>query len=318
MRSALVIANPEAGSVSPAFADDVVRRIKAAGVAVELARTEYPGHARELAAAAAAATTAAADGSGGSDGPDGPDTVVALGGDGTLHDVAYGLVHGAAPDLRPDLLVLPGGTGNSFYREIWADRTWQSALDEALTGTRTRVRRIDLARIEETGSLAVLGAGSGVVAQALITVRGITGAAGRDRYALAVAETLRSFRSYPGRVTVDGRVVHEGGTVLANVGGGRDRGGRFRLLPDSVLDDGLLDVCAVGAGLPLHLLPELVREGRHVAHPEVVYARGRRITVERTDGMPLVFEQDGDLLEDESTRYTLAVVPGALPVPAPR
>jgi diacylglycerol kinase (ATP) len=50
----------------------------------------------------------------------------------------------------------------------------------------------------------------------------------------------------------------------------------------------------------------------------VVYARGRRITVERTDGMPLVFEQDGDLLEDESTRYTLAVVPGALPVSAPR
>ncbi|MFF4652761.1 diacylglycerol/lipid kinase family protein [Streptomyces sp. NPDC001380] len=303
MQSALVIANPAAGRDSSRVRpENVARRLEAAGAAVELVLTEHPGHARGLAAAAAA--------------PGGPATVVSVGGDGTVHDVAHGLVHGGAPDRRPVLLVLPGGTGNSFHRELWGDRSWRSTLDEALAGAPTR--RIDLARIEETGSLAVLGACSGVVAQALVTVRGVTGVAGRDRYAVAVAETLRDFRPYPGRVLVDGEVVHEGATVLANVGGGRHRGGRFRLLPGSVLDDGLLDVCVVGAGIPLGDLPRLALDGGHVDRPEVVCARGRRITVERTDGHPLVFEQDGELVGGGGSRYTLDVLPGALPVLAAR
>ncbi|HEY9437205.1 MAG TPA: diacylglycerol kinase, partial [Streptomyces sp.] len=185
-----------------------------------------------------------------------------------------------------------------------------------LAATAPRTRAVDLARVAENGALALLGASTGVVAQSLIAAQDITGD-GRDRYARAVATSLRSFSPYPGRVTVDGETVQEGPTVFANVGGGRFRGGRFELLPRSVMDDGLLDVCVVGDRLPLRDLPALALDGGHVGRAGVVYARGRRIVVERTDGRPLVFEYDGDLVDAPSSRFTLDVLPGALRVLAP-
>ncbi|MFD8738251.1 diacylglycerol/lipid kinase family protein [Streptomyces sp. NPDC059618] len=332
--SVLVIANPASGTYLPATAEAVRRRFADADLPVTLAVTEHAGQARKLATEALA--------------PGGPDLVVALGGDGTAHDVAAGLADGAAHDGAagladgaahdgaagladgagsvprpssgpesappPALLILPAGTGNSFYREIWADRPWQEALELALTAE--HFRAIDLARVAENGALALLGASTGVVAQSLITARGITDA-GRERYEKAVAASLRTFTPYPGRVLVDGEVVQEGPTVFANIGGGRHRGGRFKLLPESVMDDGLLDVCVVGAALPLRELPALSRDGGHVGREGVVYARGRSITVERTDGRPLVFEYDGDVLETPGERFTLDVLPGALRVVAP-
>lgn len=304
--SVLVIANPVSGTYLPETAETVRRRFADADRTVTLAVTELPGHARKLAAEALA--------------PGGPDMVVALGGDGTAHDVAAGLAEGVGFESLPDtarppaLLILPTGTGNSFYREIWADRPWHEALELAVTAP--HFRTIDLARVAENGALALLGASTGVVAQSLITARDITDA-GRERYEKAVAESLRRFTPYPGRVLVDGEVVQEGPTVFANVGGGRHRGGRFKLLPDSVMDDGLLDVCVVGTALPLRELPALSRDGGHVGREGVVYARGRSIVVERTDGRPLVFEYDGDVLETPRERFTLDVVPGALRVVAP-
>lgn len=300
--SVLLIVNPAAGTYTADMADAVRRRFAGTGRDVSLALTGHPGHAGKLAAQARE--------------PGGPGLVVSLGGDGTAHEVVSGLAGEAAgpPGSLPDLLVLPSGTGNSFYREIWADRPWREALRLAATAPRTRA--VDLARVAENGALALLGASTGVVAQSLITARDIT-RDGRDRYAQAVAASLRSFTPYPGRVTVDGEIVQEGPTVFANVGGGRYRGGRFELLPRSVMDDGLLDVCVVGDRLPLADLPALALDGGHVGREGVVYARGRRVVVERTDGRPLVFEYDGDLVDNPSSRFTLDVLPGALRVLAP-
>ncbi|MFJ6506178.1 diacylglycerol/lipid kinase family protein [Streptomyces sp. NPDC091879] len=303
--SVLVIANPVSGTYLPETAETVRRRFADAGHTVTLAVTEQAGHAHKLAAEALA--------------PEGPAIVVALGGDGTAHDVAAGLA-GADTSTSPHaartpaLLTLPTGTGNSFYREIWADRPWREALELAVTAP--YFRAIDLARVAENGASALLGASTGVVAQSLVAARDITDA-GRERYEKAVATSLRTFTPYPGRVLVDGEVVQEGPTVFANVGGGRHRGGRFKLLPHSVLDDGLLDVCVVGTALPLRELPALSRDGGHVGREGVVYARGRSIVVERTDGHPLVFEYDGDVLDIPGERFTLDVMPGALRVVAP-
>ncbi|MFE3181239.1 diacylglycerol/lipid kinase family protein [Streptomyces violascens] len=300
LTSVLVVANPAAGTYTPEMSEAVVRRIAGVGAAVELAVTERPGHAHKLASAV------------GERG--GPALLVSIGGDGTAHDLMTGLYEGAPAERRVPLLVLPFGTGNSFYREIWSDRPWQEALESALS--RPRVRRVDLARVAETDGLALLGASSGLAAQTLVTARSVADT-GRARYEEALARTVEAFRPYPGRVTVDGEVVHAGPTVSVGVGGGRHRGGRFMLLPRSVMDDALLDVCVAGTALPLPELLRLCRDGSHVGGPGVVYARGRRVVVERTDGEPLVFEYDGDLLPGAAARYTLDVDPHALPVLAP-
>lgn len=112
-------------------------------------------------------------------------------------------------------------------------------------------------------------------------------------------------------------MLFEGPTPLALVGGVRHRAGTFPVLPRSVLDDGLLDVCVVTGDLPLRDLPGLTLDGGHVGRPDVVYERGRTIVLERTDGRPLTFEYDGELRTGTAQRYTVHVMPSVLPVLAP-
>ncbi|WP_437115091.1 diacylglycerol/lipid kinase family protein [Streptomyces flaveolus] len=108
-------------------------------------------------------------------------------------------------------------------------------------------------------------------------------------------------------------MLHEGDTLFANVGGGRIRGGQYLVLPHSLPDDGLLDVCVVGGDIPPTDIPDLTLTGRHADHPAARYGRGRTITVERLDGEPLVFEHDGELQPPGGRSMTLQVLPGMIP-----
>lgn len=304
----LVVANPAAGGVTSEFVQDVVSRCSRQLEQVRVHWTVERGDAARTVRSAAMASDDLR-----------PDVVISVGGDGTALEVVTGLVDGATTARSPgscstpSLLVVPAGTGNSNYLAHWGETPWQEALDAALRGTGTSVRRLDLARSAEHAWPVLLGACSGVVAEALQVARGIP-LAGRALYREAFTQVARACVPYPGRVTVDGQVVHEGGTVLANIGGGRFRGGTFKLLPHSILDDGELDVCVIGEPVDPRRVPELVLNGDHVGTDGVVYARGRRITVERTDGLPLWFEHDGELLDRAASAFTLDVLAGALPV----
>lgn len=296
-----IIANPTAGTITATLIDEVERRCARDLRVLGVHTTGHRGHASELAAALDVRAVR---------------TVVAIGGDGTANEIITGLSRFGAD--APALIVVPAGTGNSLYREIWGVRGQAEALDVALDARRSRVRLLDLARFAGTGTSVLLGAASGLVADALVTARDIRDVSGWDRYGLAIAKTLTWFKPYQGRVLVDGVEVHQGSTILANVGGGRYRGGRHKLLPQSILDDGLLDVCVIDGALDPRELPGLTVDGGHVGRPEVVYRRGRQVTVERTDGEPLSFEHDGEYFTGKpTTSFTLDVVPHAVAVRAP-
>jgi diacylglycerol kinase (ATP) len=87
----------------------------------------------------------------------------------------------------------------------------------------------------------------------------------------------------------------------------------FDVLPHSLRDDGLLDVCVIGGEVTAAEALTLMRTGAHLAADGVVYGRGRSITVERTDGEPLRFEHDGEVVPGDATSFTVDVVPAALP-----
>jgi diacylglycerol kinase (ATP) len=301
----LLIANPHAGARDQDGIEEVVAHCERLVPHLEVVRTGHPGHAEEIAAGAAAARA---------------DVVIVLGGDGTTREAASGLARACAErpgGPHPAMINLPFGTGNSFYQEIWANVPWREALDQALSGDRPRLRRVDMAHINEIDVLALLGAGSGLVADVLEVAYGMFDIQGRDRYQRAVAQLLQEYRPYEGRVTVDERVVFKGPVVLVNIGGGRYRAGRFKLLPDSVIDDGLLDICVVGGTMGAQELAGLTHDGSHVGRPGVVYERGSRIVIERTDGERLSFEHDGELRTDDMTSYSIDVRPGVLPVLTP-
>ncbi len=310
-RRALIVANPTAGTTSARLVDEVFAFCSARLADVRVHRTTRRGDATAAVRAACGGRTR---------GP-APDLVMAVGGDGTVHEVVDGLTGADGADGTRDresaaaLFIVPAGTGNSGYKMFWGERPWQEALAEVAAGARGGARRygLDLALLEETGAKVFLGACTGVIADALRVARSIP-LSGRERYTRAFAESAAAFTPYPGRVTVDGTVLHEGPAVLANVGGGRHRGGRYLVLPRSELDDGLLDVCVIGGEVEPARVPELTRRAEHLGLPGVRYGRGRRVVVERLDGEPLCFEHDGDLQPAGLGRITLQVLPGALPV----
>lgn len=285
----LIVANPAAGSATPALVWELVRVCGRQARQVSVRWTSGPGDASRIAESSV------------------DDVVVAVGGDGTVRDVAAGL---AAGWPRAAMLIVPAGTANSCYHTLFGDAAWQSTVEDALRSPSTR--RLDLARVDDR--MVFAGASAGFSARAIHEARAFTSHAGPARYHAALVNLIPRYRPYPGRVTVDGRVVHSGPTLLANVGGSRYRGGYFELLPRSVQDDGLLDVCVIdGSHSPAEMM-ELTRTGAHLGKAGVVYERGRSVRIERTDGRPLWFEHDGEVLPLVHTEYTVDVVPAAVRV----
>jgi diacylglycerol kinase (ATP) len=300
----VLIANPKAGAASARLLDEVAACC-APAAEIQVLTTAGPADATDL--ARAAAKRAAADSR--------RTLVVSVGGDGTACAVAAGLTgQDAPPGAGPPaaLMVIPAGTANSSYRSWWGEVPWRQALARALAGRAPRL--LDLARLELDGAAVLAGACAGFPPQGIHEASFITDLSGPDRYEAAMARLIPRFEPYPGRVVVDGTEVHRGPTVFANVGGSRYRGGNFSVLPRTVLDDGMLDVCVVGAGPSLPGLLRLARTGAHADLPGAVYARGRRITLERTDGEPVWFERDGEVAPPDGAAYTLEVLPAAVPV----
>lgn len=300
---ALVVANPAAAGVAFDLVADVYVRLQHACPGVEIGWTTGPR------SAAALVSSALADSSIG--------LVVAVGGDGTVREVAEALA-AAAP--APVLLALPAGSGNSTCRNLWGDLTVSEVLDLALDPSASRVRELDLLRLEEPGVVALLGTSSGFLAQVLVEARDVDPTlTGVNRYYAAAAGVLSALPAYHTRVVVDGALLYDGPACSVAVGGGRFRARAFQFLPESLLDDGLLDVSTIAAldAEAVQTLVPLVPGGTHLVRDEVTYTRGRHVVIERVDGEPLVAEYDGDVWDAAGPRLTIEVLPGALRALAP-
>jgi diacylglycerol kinase (ATP) len=297
---ALVIANPAASAASHNLVNEVTAACRPHAGEVSVYWTRYAGDAQRAASECAA------------------DLVVAVGGDGTIREVAEGIFRN--PTTRPALLPVPAGGGNSVCRGVWGGEDRAGILDAAFDPARSRVRRLDLLHAAELGRTALLGVSTGLLAEILIAARDESAdLVGRDRYYAAAPRALAAMTGYPCRVTVDDTKIFEGRASLINVGGGRYRAWALQLLPHSVLDDGLADVCVLAemSGTELSEFAPTVMAGKHLDDPRVSHARGRQVVIERTDARPLVIEYDGEVEEASVERLTIDVQPGALPFVAP-
>ncbi|HEV3231571.1 MAG TPA: diacylglycerol kinase family protein, partial [Candidatus Dormibacteraeota bacterium] len=296
MSRALLVANPAAGGSAGAdLAGEALRLARAAGWEAELAWTETPGHAFLL------AEEAAANGAG---------AVIAVGGDGTVREVAAGLAgtgresagrpargprsgseDGAGDHARADaapvgaaLGIVPAGRGNSTYRELHGTAPWAETLAAALRSGRTRA--VDMIRVDPTGELALLGFSVGWFAQ-VVEMAQRPGAGDYAGVAQAAAAAPVRFTAH---VSLDGTTLADGALGLVAAGGARVRGRVFPIFPESRMDDGLLEVMTVAAVAPARFAELLgaVLQGRHGEQPEVAVARGRELVIR--SGLPLPAE----------------------------
>jgi YegS/Rv2252/BmrU family lipid kinase len=282
----LLVANPAAGGTEA----DLVRAVRATLVTTCTSVTQIAATDDALDAALRDA--------------DPLDCVVVVGGDGSVHRVA-GRLH-AARRLDLELGLVPLGTGNDLARGA---RLPLDPLDAAAALTTWRPRPIDL--LAGNGRVVVNAVHLGLGAHAAQAASRWKARLGTLAYPLGAVVAGTWVSPWELRVTVDGRVVHEGTTVLAGVGNGRTIGGGTRMFPRAALDDGLADVVVAASRygrVGRAVFGHAARAGRHSRLPWVRTARGRHVEIE---GEPVAGNADGEVWE-AAARWEVEVLPGAL------
>ena len=290
-----VVLNPVAGRGDATLAWDAVRReLDAAGVRYELVRTRERGDGARLAEAAARAGWSA---------------VLAVGGDGTVHEVVNGLMQAADGGVSVPLGVVGVGSGNDFALLAGVPKDAAAAVRRM---TETEPRAVDVGRVGDQWFSN--GVGIGLDARVAIEVDRRRRFRGMAMYLHALAGVLRTFRPPHMTVHLDGERVAEGPMTLVTIGNGGRHGGGFWICPDAKLDDGLLDVCTcdgLGTLGILGFLPRVMR-GTHTGAACVHMHRARRVRVTSPDPLPV--HADGEIIADDAHEVDIEIHPGRLRV----
>jgi diacylglycerol kinase (ATP) len=233
-------------------------------------------------------------------------TVVAVGGDGTVHEVAA-----ACSGTDRIMGVLPAGSGNDYVKALGVGTGLRRALKVLVGG---KVRVVDTAEVNGVPFNNGLGIGfDAEVAAGVAEAPAYLG--GTGRYLWSVGRLLKDFRCHEARLVIGDEII-EVRTILVAVAIGTTYGSMFRLAPKAVLDDGLFDVIwseEVNRAEVLRLIPAALR-GTLSERRKVHTARAREVEVELYEEIPA--HVDGEMLV--GTRHFLArVLPGALRIVAP-
>jgi diacylglycerol kinase (ATP) len=276
------------------------RRLQARGIAHSMVFTEGPGHATTLAGDAVRSSARA---------------IIAVGGDGTIHEVADGVLRATRQTglPAPPLGVLPVGTGNDFAKQFPGTRDPVQLYDALRTGA---VLPLDVleARWNGTTEYCLNALGIGIDVEVARSIRRLPLLPGVASYVAGVLRALVRYRALPVRLELDD-AVWEGRVMVLAVMNGTTLGGGFRLCPEARSDDGILDVCIIrelGALGIARTMPRTLR-GTHGDIAEVSLRTGHHAALSRPGDEPLRFELDGELRQaTPGSRLEVSVLPAAL------
>jgi diacylglycerol kinase (ATP) len=237
--------------------------------------------------------------------------VVAVGGDGTAHEVVNGLLRRASGH-PPKVGFLQRGTGADLRRSVAAPRRPE---DVAAWLTTDRWRPLDAGRLStSTGrrffiNVADAGIGAEVVRRA---ARGPGALGGTVNFLGAAVVSLLRHRNTPVRLRLDDGPVLQRRIRTIAVANGAYLGGAMQIAPDARPDDGWFEVVTIGdvsRWLGITSLPMLYR-GTHGRLPQVEFGRARRVEI--VSELPIGVEADGELAG--TTPAVFEILPGALQV----
>lgn len=258
--SVLYIVNPISGRRGRK--SRIVRGLKKRGCAVQF--TSCPGDAVEIARNAS------------------QDTIVAVGGDGTLNEVARGLV-GTGKTLG----ILPCGSGDGLARHLGLRRSFRSMMRIIGEG---RTAPLDWGTIDGKPFFSVCGTGLDAIVSERFAKAGSRGLKTYIREAIA---TWKGFEPDTYRITVDG-VETLTQAVLVTVGNSCQWGNGARITPQASTCDGLLDVTVVKMfrSIEIPVLVWRLMTGSILGSRRVIALKGKEITIERTGSGPAHFDGD--------------------------
>lgn len=285
-----VVLNSHAGSAR----DLDVLTVKLEDRGFEVRRTVGPGDATSLAAERAAA---------------GAPFIVAAGGDGTVSEVARGLI---PLEQKPPLGILALGTGNDLARTLGLPLDDVDAAIAAIERRQERV--IDAIAVhpddaEPTFAINLAAGGfSGQVDEVL--TGDLKAKWGPLAYLWSAAKVIPDLTSYQTTLAFDDGAAERVEALNVIVANAKSCGGGWAVAPQAELDDGELDVVVVRFGSALDLARVAVSLARGDYLDEVLHRRARAVRV--TSNPPMWFNVDGELVSRAA--ITFRALPRALRV----
>ncbi len=268
---------------------------------VDWSGTVYPGHAIALAKQA---------------GEQGYDMVIAMGGDGTVHEVVNGLMK-LPPEKRPILGIVPVGSGNDFGHVLNISQNPSEALRHALNGEPSTV---DLCMMtDEHGRTEYFDNTLGVGFGAMVTIRShrVPVLHGFMIYLFAVIQTIiLDHVPITMRIKADEQEWEQKVKYLVVCNGPREGGG-FLVAPDAKVDDGLISyvmITDVSRPMMFRIVPEVMK-GTHVRFKQVRQGTCKRFSL--TADRPLYIHADGEIFSGPGTnlrKLDFEILPDALKV----
>ena len=289
----LFIVNPAARHGETRKLIPAVERIFGEAAKCEIVLSAGPRHACDLARTAV-----------------GFDSIVAVGGDGTAHEVLNGVMeHDEA--VRPAFGIVPTGSGNDYAHTLGMSDKLSVALNQIATGDR---KVVDLGRCNGTwfGESVSMGLDARVTVKAA-ELKITTGLSGLSLYLRALIHVLNN-QYYAQRVVIqyDDETPFETDALIVAVTNGPTYGGGFKITPDAVFDDGLLDICRIDKIPKAEAFMRLpfVVIGKHTKMKPVHMSRGTRLTV--VSETPFEGQIDGEVMLESA--YDIQIFPSAVTV----
>ena len=304
------IVNPRAGSGKTMYEWlPAERKLKRLGIPCDIALTDHKRHATALAQQAAA---------------EGYRRIIAVGGDGSLHEVFNGICRWCAATGVPTeeflLGVVPIGSGNDWIRSLAVPNDTIEVVDLI---RRNSFGRMDVMRVKSSGGRTAYMANIGGVGFdshvcKRVNTQKESGRRGKLIYLNSLRYTIFNLKSINISVVSDGEVVFTGLCYSVAFGNGRYSGSGMRQVPLAVLDDGLLDYTISPKTPLLKVVKELPRLFNGTLHQSVYVISGkcRSLQIVPMDEQSNdIFELDGEIegllpMSIEVTGHMINVIKG--------
>jgi len=288
MKKYALILNPMAGREKGRKCEpEILAQVEKVLGDIDVYHTESTGHAQQIS----------------NDIKNNYSVIIVAGGDGTIHEVVNGMIHGNAA-----LAVIPIGSGNDFIKMLNLPENINESIQII---KRNKRKRIDIGKIGER--YFPNGLGIGFDAWVVKESKKVKRLRGFFIYLYAVLKTVFSFKNETISFYANGKTELKDIFLIA-VGNGKAMGGGFYLNPEAIIDDGKFDVCIIHAlkkrEVFLHLPKTL--KGKHTQLKQVETLRTDRLEIKSEKGIAV--QADGELLGFDFKEINISILPKALEV----
>ena len=300
MKAELIVNLTAGGGKPHKHLNTVLKHLKENGLNFKVCTTSHQGEAVELAQKAA---------------DNGAELIVSVGGDGTVNEIVNGIMKSKND---PTLGIIPLGWANDFIKSTNIPSDIMEACKILIQG---KIKEIDVGIINKKIYFAnICGVGfDAEVAQLANQMKNkhpnlhILGA---FVYVFATIKKLLSpFSCHNVKIKFDGQEIHSKILFIA-ISNGKFYGGRFKITPEAIIDDGLFEICTVeemGRFKYLSIIPKVFK-GTHASIKGVNFYRAKEVIIQSSES--ILAQVSGEVIEGQK-EFTITLLPKSLKLIVP-